>query len=138
MTVFRDIDAALSAHLNTMVGKPPVAWENSDYEPTLGTLYVRAYNLFGDTAQSTLGESGEDMTIGIFQLDVFAESGKGKKAAMDMADLLADRFKRGTDLTYNSRVVTVTRVQRRTANNSGGWYQIPVEVVYRAQTAARV
>ena len=137
MTVFRDIDAALVAQLNSMAGKPPIAWENSAYEPVLGTLYIRAYNLFGDTTQATLGDAGEDMTIGIFQLDIFAEAGKGKKAAMDMADTVADQFKRGTDLTYNGVTVTVRTVQRRTANITGGWYQLPVEVVYRAHTAAR-
>ncbi len=137
MTVFYDISSALDTRLSTMVGVPPIAQENKPYNPTKGSLYIRATNIPGDTVQASLGDNGEDRTIGIYQIDVFAEAGKGRKAAEQMADNIASHFKRGTDMSYNSRIVTVTTVQRRQGINNEGWYQIPVEIVYRSTTAAR-
>jgi len=137
MSVFLDISAALDGRLNSMVGLPPVAWENTNYEPVVGTLYLRPTNITGDTNQATLGDSGTDLTIGIYQVDVLAEAGKGKNTALVMADKIADHFKRGTDLTYNSRVVTVISVQRSVSTIDAGWYIIPVEIIYKSFTTAR-
>ncbi len=137
MSVFLDISAALDGQLNTMPSLPPVAWENKTYEPILGTLYLRATNIQGDTTQGSLGTNGEDLTIGVYQVDVFAPAGEGKNEALVMADNIANHFKRGTDLTYNSRVVTVTSAQRGPTNQADGWFQIPVEIIYRAYTQAR-
>ena len=138
MSVFLDISAALDAHLNTMVGLPPVAWENRSYTPVVGTLYVRPTNLQGVTVASSQSASkGQDVTIGVYQIDVFAEAGEGKNDAVTMADTIADQFKMDTELTYNSRLVRVASVSRGTANTADGWYQIPVEVVYNAYSARR-
>lgn len=137
MSVFLDISAALDGQLNTMVGLPPVAWENVTYEPVMGTLYLRPTNIPGDTTQATMGDSGQDFTIGIYQVDVFAPSGGGKNSAVVMADLVADQFKRGSDLTYNTRVVTVTSARRGVASQEDGWYMLPVEIVYKSFTTAR-
>ena len=133
-----DISAALDAHLNTMVGLPPVAWENRSYTPVVGTLYVRPTNLQGVTiASSQSASKGQDVTIGVYQIDVFAEAGEGKNDAVTMADTIADQFKMDTELTYNSRLVRVASVSRGTANTADGWYQIPVEIVYNAYSARR-
>lgn len=137
MTAFLDISAALDGHLNTMTSKPPIAWDNTEYTPVVGTLYARPTNIPGDTLQSSLGDNGQDMTDGIYQIDVFSELGKGKNEAIVMADLIANRFKRGTDIVYNARTVTIRSVSRQAANTSGGWYQIPVIIVYRVFTEAR-
>ena len=139
MSVFVDISAALSGHLETMVGLPPVSGENFEYAPVLGTLYIRETLLPAGSTQATLGDSGLDMNLGIYQIDVFAQAGEGKKAALEMADTIANHFKRGTDLTYNGRVVTITKVSRQVAANSAeGWYQIPLDVSYKSFTQARI
>lgn len=138
MSVFLDISAALDTHFNTMVGKPPIAWENKAYTPVVGTLYARVTNLQGDTVASSQSASkGQDITLGVYQVDVFAEAGKGKNDALVMADTIADHFKMDTELTYNSRLVRVASVSRGTTNTSDGWYQVPVEVVYNAYSARR-
>lgn len=138
MSVFIDQSAALDSHLNSMTGKPPIAWENYSYEPVLGTLYIRPTLIPGDVNQSTLGSSGQDMSVGIYQIDIFAESGKGKNQAVTMADTIANHFKRGTDLTYNSRIIRIRGVSRQGGiNNDDGWFQIPVEINYISFTEAR-
>ena len=137
MTVFLDISAALDGRLNTMTGLPDVAWENYNYTPVAGTLYLRPTNLPGSTDQATLGTAGTDLTTGIYQVDVFAEASKGKNAGLVMADNIANHFKRGTVLAYNGRTVKVTTVRRGLTDNSNGWYQVPVEILYRSYTQAR-
>ena len=112
MSIFTDISAALDQQLFTMAGLPPVAWENDDFEPTLNTLYLRPTLIAGDVNQATLGDNGLDMNVGIYQVDVFAQSGEGKFSSLEMADLIADHFKRGTDLTYNGRRGLVSNASR--------------------------
>lgn len=137
MSVFRDIQAALDTKLNTISPKPPIAWENKTYNPVKGTLYIRPTNLPGDTVQAGLGDSGEDSTIGVYQVDVFAPGGKGKKAAVDQADTIADLFKRGSDLTYNGRTVRIQSVSRGSARNDSGWYMLSVIIAYYSFTQPR-
>ena len=138
MTVFRDIDAALDAQLNTLTGLPPVAWENKSYTPTMGTLYLRPTSLPGTNAQSSLGTTGQDRNIGIYQVDVMAKLGTGKKLSTAMADSIADHFKRGSILTYNGLSVRIRSASRKAGRKTGdGWYMVPVEIEYITFTAAR-
>ena len=138
MSVFADIDSALDARLNTLASPPPVAWENKTYEPSMGTLYLRPTSLPGESKQATLGDNGTDENVGVYQVDVFAKLGLGKKAAIVQADLVADHFKRGTLLTYNSRNVRIKSASRKVGAPDNGWYKIIVEIVYVSFTQARV
>jgi len=139
MTVFADISGALDEHLYDMTSLPSVAWPNKNFSPVTGTLYIRPTLIPGDSTQATLGEDGEDMNVGVYQVDVFAEAGKGKQEAMRMVDKIADRFKRGTDLTYNSRNVRIRNVNQLPAiNNPDGWFQVPIEIVYISYTQPRI
>lgn len=137
MSVFTDIQAALHSHLNTMAGKPPIAWENSEYQPTAGTLFARPSLLPGESVQATLGTDGQDSNVGVFQVDIFGPIDLGHGETVAMADTIADHFKRGTYLTYNSRVIRIRSVSRGAAGRDDNWYQIPVEINYIAYTAAR-
>jgi len=138
MSVFLDITAALDARLNTMSSLPPVAWENTVYEPVLNTLYLRPSHLPADTVAGTVGgASSTDLNTGIYQVDIFAPAGDGKSEGYVMADLVADHLKRDTELTYNSRTVRIKNVSLSPALQSGGWYQIPVNIEYYSFTTAR-
>jgi hypothetical protein len=137
MTVFADISAGLDRRLNTMTGKPPIAWENKKFAPTQGTLYARPTIIPADTEQWSLGQNGQDLSTGIYQVDVIAPAGKGKKAAYAMADTIADRFKRGTDIVENSRTISIINASRAAGFNDGDRFIVPVTIQYRAFTAAR-
>ena len=138
MSVFADISAALDEHLSLMPSLPPVAWENLDYTPELGTLYLRPTLLPAETIQSTLGENGTDQNTGIYQVDVFAPLGQGKQEAMSIADKIANHFKRGTDLTYNNRKLRIRNTGREVSTTEvNGWYSIPVTMTYISFTEAR-
>ena len=137
MSVFNDISTALDTRLGTLASLPDVAWPNRVYTPVIGTTYLRPSLLPSDTTAATVGASGTDLNIGVYQVDVFVEAGKGKSAGMVQADLIADHFKRDTELTYNSRTVTIKNVSQSPASVDGGWFQIPVNIEYYAMTAVR-
>jgi hypothetical protein len=135
-THYADIASALDSALNAL-GRV-VAWENRHFTPpTDGTLYLRQTNLSGDTSQADLGASGQDYSIGIYQIDVIAPFGKGKAALYTLADTVADSFKRGTTATYNGVTVRVRNVMRDPMVIDQQQAMIPVVVYYEAYTAAR-
>lgn len=136
MTVFADIKGANETRLSGMVGLPAVAWENTGYEPVVGTLYLRPTMLPAQTV-SGLGDTAQDYNSGIFQIDVFAQANQGSEDAMVMADLIADRFKKGTSYTYGVATVRVESVSIQAARTDSGWYHLPVIVNYFSFTQAR-
>lgn len=138
MSVFTDISIALDTQLGTLSSSPPVAWPNSAYTPVTGTTYIRPTLLPASSEIATIGlTTSTDLNTGIYQVDVFTEAGTGKSAGMVMADLVADHFKRDTNLVYNGRTVTIKNVSQSPANTDNGWFQIPVNIEYQSFTAER-
>lgn len=136
MSVFFDISAALDTQLNTMVGLPAVAWPNRKYIPVQGTLYIRPTLIQGSTVTATIG-LGSDLSTGIYQVDIFSPSDEGKNEAVTMADTIADHFARDTDLTYNSRTVTIKSTSQTRQFVEDGWYHLVLDIVYCAYTVKR-
>lgn len=137
MTVFLDISAALDSHLNDMVGAPSIAWENKNFEPVIGSQFVRPSLLPARTVGATLGASGTDENSGIYQIDIFSPLGEGKNESLTMADSIATHYKPGTELTYNGRLVRVLNVSRRGSVRVDGWMQTVVEIEYLSFTVKR-
>ena len=137
MSEFLSISAALDARLNAMTSVPPVAWENLAYKPIKGTLYLRPTLLPAGTVGATVGATGTDEHVGIYQVDVMGDSGKGKNAAIVMADLIADQFKPVTELTHGGLTVRCVTVSRGRAQTEDDRYMIPVEIKYLSFTTKR-
>ena len=133
MTVFNDIQAALDTQLATITGTP-IAFPNVPYTPQAGTTYLRAAFLPADTLQASLGGSGKDETNGIYQVDVVTPRGSGRPSEVDT---VADAFKRGTVLTYNSQSLRVRSVSMGPAILDEEWYFIPVSIDFQTYTEAR-
>lgn len=133
MTIFNDIQAALDTQLATITGTP-IAYPNVPYTPQAGTTYLRASFLPGDTIQASLGASGQDETNGIYQVDIVAPRGSGRPSEVDT---VADTFKRGTVLTYNSQSLRVRSVSMGPAILDDEWYFIPMSIDFQIYTEAR-
>ena len=134
---FIGISKALDSHLSLMSRLPSVAWENSDFTPTVGELYLVAQNLQGDTYQDGIGISSQDITTGVYQIDINAPAEQGKFEAIEMADLIANQFKNGTIITLDSINVRIKRTSRGAATTENGFYTMPVFINYYAYTEAR-
>jgi hypothetical protein len=136
-TIFSDISAALDVRLNTLSGSSPIAWENIAYKPVKSKLYLRPTHLPAPTVQSGLGTAGIDEYLGIYQIDVFAMAGEGRGKAEAKVDLIADHFKRGTDLLYNGVYVRLGNVSRNSGLIDEDRFVISVTINYMAHVAPR-
>jgi hypothetical protein len=136
-TVFADISSALDSRLNALSGSAPIAWENTVFIPVKDTLYLRPTILPASTIQAALGTSGIDEYIGIYQIDIFAPSDKGRGEAETKADAVADHFKRGTDLSNNGKTIRLGNVSRNSGIRSEDRFIISISINYMAHVTPR-
>jgi hypothetical protein len=136
-TIFNDISAALDQQLGSLAGTTPIAWTNSEYTPTKGTMFLRPTNLPAPTLQGGLGTSGLDVNVGIYQVDVVGMVGTGKGLVAAKVDAVADHFSRGTDLTYNGVTVRLGNVSHNAGLIDGDRYYVSVSIQYRVYTTPR-
>lgn len=132
-TIFNDVQAALDTKLATITGTS-VAFPNVPYKPQAGTTYLRASFLPAETVQASMGANGKDETNGIYQIDVVVPRGTGRP---QLIDTVADLFKRGTVLSYNSISVRVRSVSMSPAILDDEWYFVPISVNFQSYTEAR-
>ncbi len=133
-THFNDIQAALDNRLNTFSGGYDVAWPNIRYEPSGTATFLSPNFIPEETLQVGLGANGKDETNGIYQIDVVYPAGQGRSS---VPDSVADHFKRGTVMTYNSINVRVRSVSVAQAITEGAYHFVPVSVSFQSYTDAR-
>jgi hypothetical protein len=134
---FLNIGGALDARLANMANLPSVAWQNLGFDPDLNALYLRPTHLPAPTVQAALGTSGLDRYQGVYQIDVFALSGTGRGSSEVQADLIADHFKRGTDLSYSGIIVRTGDVSRGAGRSEENRFVISIFINYLAYVAPR-
>jgi hypothetical protein len=134
-TSYLDISAALDSNLNTFAtaNSIVVAWENKDYQPVTGTLYLRPTLLPADTESIGLGNTSSEDHLGIYQVDVIAPIDKGKGQAITKADLVKTAFPKG-NLTYNGLKLRIRSVSRGSGSRDGAYYIVPVFISYHSIT----
>lgn len=114
-----------------------VAWPNKGFTPDITLVNVRPTNLQGDTVGITLGDDGNDETIGVYQIDIFGNAGDGKNTVLRLADYYAEVFKPTTILNYGNSSATVFRASIGTAVNEDAYYKINLDIRYRAFSLKR-
>tara|TARA_S200002703_G_scaffold132666_1_gene120543 strand:+ start:2575 stop:2982 length:408 start_codon:yes stop_codon:yes gene_type:complete len=133
-TNFNDIQSALDNRLNTLSGGYDIAWSNIKYEPAGDETFLSPNFIPEETLQVGLGANGKDETNGIYQIDVVYPAGQGRST---VPDSIADHFKRGTVMTYNSVSVRVRSVSIEQAITEGAYHFVPVSVNFQTYTDAR-
>ena len=124
------LDVAMSAYSATQV-----AYGNSEFKPTLGTLWYRATFMPGEPTQATLGTAGKNRLVGIYQVDVFAPTGTGVGAGETAAEGVITAFKRGKTFVFGGVTTRVEKVWREGAIEEDDWFHIPVKVMWFADAA---
>lgn len=130
----KDINTALSSRLAAFqtAGSPPVAWENAEYTPVHGTLYLRENFLPNIKDQVGLEDSSTDDYEGIYQVTVVDWRGNRRFDAQEQARLISLHFPRGAEYTYNGVKVRITSSSSAVASTENDNYQIPINVQWRA------
>jgi len=128
-TKYKDLQGALGKQLNTLT-LLPIVWENTEYNPTVGTPFLRTWLISSPTQNSSLGPNGFSEYNGIFQVDCFYPIGSGWGSARTEVDTICTLFKRGTTVTYNNIEVRIWRSYPEPAIIDGDWYRIPISIHY--------
>ena len=127
-TAFNNIESAISVKLASTPDLPDIAWPNAKFTPITGTPYLRFNILFSEPAQNTLGETGRNMLRGFAQIDCVFPALGGTQDSRATVGLIADAFKRGTDLVYNGQTVTITGVYPSGRTIESDWMTTPITI----------
>jgi hypothetical protein len=130
----KDINTALSVRLKAFqtAGEPPIAYENTPYEPTEGSLYLQEAFLPNIKAIVGVSHASSDDYEGIYQITVADGRGDRRFDAQEQARLLSLHFPRGAEYTYNGVTVKIVQTRVNGAVIEDNWYNIPVTVEWRA------
>ena len=113
-------------------GEPPIAYENTPYEPTEGSLYLQDAFLPNIKAIVGVLSARSDDYEGIYQITVADGRGDRRFDAQEQARLLSLHFPRGAEYTYNGVTVKIVQTRVNGAVIEDNWYNIPVTVEWRA------
>jgi hypothetical protein len=124
------IDQALTnAFISGSFGLP-IVHENDSYVPVSGTPYAEIYLIPNDITPITLSDSNEN--DGVFRVFLHYKSDELSITAKIKADEIFTYFKIGSVFTYETQKVTITGLSRGRGVNEGGWYSLPLSIMYRA------
>jgi hypothetical protein len=130
------IRSALDSRLATLSSPPPIVYENVQYDPVVGTLFLDVALLPAQTEHPTVtGVVGQELALeqGIYQVTVVAPVNQGPGAAATKAEAVRALFPRGLSLTSGGVQVRVSgRPSVAPALVDADWYRVPVSVPYFA------
>jgi Bacteriophage related domain of unknown function len=128
----RDVQSALNDALYDAFPAEPIAWENTDYNPTVGTLYLRPWLIPAEPEVLCLGSSPPwQARKGIFQVSVFSPIGVGFGAAKAKAAEIVAAFQANSSFVYNGLTVIIRKSwPGQGIREEDGWYHVPVSISY--------
>lgn len=129
MSLYQDIRGALTARALTASGLPAArAYEGVPSDPTVGTPYVSFTLLPTQERPATLGQAGDTLRQGMFQVSLFYPAGSGTGTAEAMADTVKGVFVPGTDLTQGSTTVRIRYAERGQVQMQPDFLMVPVTI----------
>ena len=129
---FAKITSAFENHIEELPIDIRTQFENIGFTPD-GKEYLRITVLQGETSQVCLGRQGQDLSVGICQIDVFTPLGTGGTQA---PDAVADHFYR-VPLVQDDIIVQVIDISQGPKIKNTKYYQTPVTMTYRVNTDVR-
>jgi len=134
MSVQTKINAALLAHLKLLILSPElhlVENQEDEYEPVLGTPYLAAIVLVGET-ESRAVYKGKKRYVGILQVTVNEARNAGTAFATSVADEIVDHFEKDTIIDGDDvRLKIYRQPSQATPTGDGAWLRVPVSIPYQ-------
>lgn len=109
---WESIDSALMQAFNALNLGLPVAMPNTEFTPPVDGPWLAIFNLPASTSPLTMGDNGEDVDLGVFQIDINVPTNTGWAVLNQHAETLRGSFKAGTRYTYNGQSVRVRSCSR--------------------------
>ena len=133
MSLYTDIQSSLNQRLSIMPGLPStVIYENTQAEPTVDEIYLRAWLLPVPTQYLCVGKDTEGYYQGIYQVDVLGPQGNGWASVYAMSDTVIAHFPRGLLLTYGGKNVRIERAYPSPGRQEDNRYKIVISIDYCA------
>lgn len=126
------VQTALDTRLQDLTGLPPVQLENTRNNGVTGQPFTRATLIPAQTSQMTVGVTGRDQLIGLYQIDVFISGDIGVGPANTLADQLVGHFYRGLSLTQAGVTTHIRKAWRGAGYRVEKFYMVPVSVQWYA------
>lgn len=130
MGTYTNIQAALDTKLNTITGSPDIAWPNTDYTPTQGTLYLEPHLLPVPSQLFTLNDYHR--YAGIYQVNVLVPLEKGTATLNLWLDRISDLFLSEKSLTAGSDTILIQNINRgvsiRDTDDEREYYRANIDI----------
>ena len=105
------VNAALVQAYQAMALGLPTGYETKDFTPPASGNWAAVFNIPAERSPATLGDTGQDLQTGVFQIDFHVPENTGTKQLLDWADQTVAAFKAGRGLLYNGQAVRIRRTQ---------------------------
>lgn len=117
-----------------MFGKPAIAYEGLEYTPSIGTPFLREFDLSGLTFDPSLG-NGTIRLPGAYQIDVNTPILSGVNNSWEnlrLCDLVANHFEKNTVLLRNELKLIIGTTSKTPIEVDGAWLVSRLTIQYNA------
>ena len=128
-----DIKSLLRVHLDTMTNKPQIAYEGEPFEPTVGTAYLREFDVGGLTFSPAYTDGYTELP-GVYQIDVCTPIKTGTNNNWEnliLVDKVVKHFPKNLELTRNNIRLRFQKVDHTPARAEGGWLIASLSIYYQ-------
>lgn len=94
--------------------------------------WLRVTDLPSQPIQRSMGNSGNDIQVGVLQISIFVPIGSGDIKALQIADEIETIIYAGAVLTYNAESVRITSVGVQQGTIETAWYSQILNIEYYA------
>ena len=131
--MYDKIQAALEIRAKQLVGVPHIVFDNTKYEPVVGSAYIKSHFMpmqrrIKSFGIDTDGKPFRQRYDGIYQLLLNYPDSKGSGPTNTMVNEILDKFEATTDLVFQDVVVTIEKAERIRGVTEGPWFKTPVQI----------
>lgn len=136
MSVYTNIQVALDTQLNTISGSPSIAWPNTEFTPSHGTLYLEPILLPIVSNLETLNDY--QRFAGIYQINVSVPVEKGTSVLNLWIDRVHDLFISDRTLVAGGDTIMIQNIQRgptqRDTDDDVEYYKTNIDINFVVYT----
>lgn len=125
---YERIHQLLDTHLSSYSGLPPLQKENTQEMAKTGRNFVRSSLILSRPSRATLGTSGRDRLVGLYQIDLFTPLNTGTPQMNALADGLVAHFPRSLILHDGDITINMRMTWRETGARATQFYSTAVMV----------
>ena len=130
MSSFAEVNQAIETRVNSMRGKPDIAWPNVEYNPDINKSFFLLNLVKGIRVKTALANTSKFIAIDLLSIFIHIPKNEGAKKALDFADRLFDHFPVGLELRTKTakHVIKVKKHQIEVGSVVDAFYRLPAVI----------